>query len=99
MAVAVGSVHADPTVERRLISPFNAFTTNFLGTLRWARPKCYEMSQKLNHKGHIAAGGGAGIMEALSCHPLDTIKVRMQLLRNDPRVSTIPFMFCVSFVF
>lgn len=29
-------------------------------------------------------------MEACSCHPLDTIKVRMQLLRSDPHVSDIP---------
>lgn len=67
--------------------------------LRATRPKCYETSPKLNYEGHAAAGGGAGIMEALSCHPLDTIKVRMQLLRNDSRVSTIPFMFVVSSVF
>ncbi|RFU74982.1 succinate fumarate mitochondrial transporter [Trichoderma arundinaceum] len=30
----------------------------------------------------LAAGGGAGMMEALACHPLDTIKVRMQLSRR-----------------
>lgn len=29
-----------------------------------------------------AAGGGAGMMEALVCHPLDTVKVRMQLSRR-----------------
>ncbi|KAJ1680094.1 Mitochondrial succinate-fumarate transporter [Spiromyces aspiralis] len=28
---------------------------------------------------HFVAGGAAGAMEALICHPLDTIKVRMQL--------------------
>ncbi|GFP52004.1 succinate/fumarate mitochondrial transporter [Trichoderma asperellum] len=28
------------------------------------------------------SGGGAGMMEALACHPLDTIKVRMQLSRR-----------------
>ncbi|KAJ1992839.1 Mitochondrial succinate-fumarate transporter [Dimargaris cristalligena] len=28
---------------------------------------------------HLIAGGSAGFMEALVCHPLDTIKVRMQL--------------------
>ncbi|KAI9706790.1 MAG: Mitochondrial succinate-fumarate transporter [Bogoriella megaspora] len=28
------------------------------------------------------AGGGAGMMEALACHPLDTVKVRMQLSRR-----------------
>lgn len=31
---------------------------------------------------HLIAGGGAGLCEALSCHPLDTIKVRMQLSRR-----------------
>ncbi|QVM13192.1 hypothetical protein D8B26_007807 [Coccidioides posadasii str. Silveira] len=28
------------------------------------------------------AGGGAGMMEALVCHPLDTVKVRMQLSKK-----------------
>ncbi|OMJ08486.1 Succinate/fumarate mitochondrial transporter, partial [Smittium culicis] len=28
---------------------------------------------------HLVAGGVAGLSEALVCHPLDTIKVRMQL--------------------
>ncbi|KAI1085572.1 mitochondrial carrier [Whalleya microplaca] len=31
---------------------------------------------------NFLAGGGAGMMEALACHPLDTIKVRMQLSRR-----------------
>lgn len=31
---------------------------------------------------NLIAGGGAGMMEALVCHPLDTIKVRMQLSRS-----------------
>ncbi|KAK3067315.1 Mitochondrial succinate-fumarate transporter [Teratosphaeriaceae sp. CCFEE 6253] len=31
---------------------------------------------------NLIAGGGAGAMEALACHPLDTIKVRMQLSRR-----------------
>ncbi|KAK4561586.1 Mitochondrial succinate-fumarate transporter [Recurvomyces mirabilis] len=32
---------------------------------------------------NLIAGGGAGAMEALACHPLDTIKVRMQLSRRN----------------
>ncbi|KAL7271797.1 Mitochondrial succinate-fumarate transporter [Rhizina undulata] len=32
---------------------------------------------------HLIAGGGAGLCEALACHPLDTIKVRMQLSRRN----------------
>lgn len=32
----------------------------------------------------LIAGGTAGCMEALTCHPLDTIKVRMQLKRKAP---------------
>ncbi|KAI1995894.1 Mitochondrial succinate-fumarate transporter [Ophidiomyces ophidiicola] len=31
---------------------------------------------------NLVAGGGAGMMEALVCHPLDTVKVRMQLSRK-----------------
>ncbi|RKP10536.1 tricarboxylate transporter [Thamnocephalis sphaerospora] len=33
---------------------------------------------------HLIAGGSAGFMEALICHPLDTIKVRMQLRAAAP---------------
>ncbi|KAI8821002.1 mitochondrial carrier domain-containing protein [Fimicolochytrium jonesii] len=35
--------------------------------------------QKKNLAIHLVAGGIAGCCEALSCHPLDTIKVRLQL--------------------
>lgn len=31
---------------------------------------------------NLIAGGAAGMVEALVCHPLDTIKVRMQLSRR-----------------
>jgi len=31
---------------------------------------------------NLIAGGAAGMMEALACHPLDTIKVRMQLSKR-----------------
>ncbi|ORX50596.1 mitochondrial carrier [Hesseltinella vesiculosa] len=34
---------------------------------------------------HLVAGGAAGFMEACSCHPLDTIKVRMQLAKTAQR--------------
>jgi len=37
---------------------------------------------------NLIAGGGAGMMEALACHPLDTIKVRMQLSRRANRPGT-----------
>jgi solute carrier family 25 citrate transporter 1 len=30
----------------------------------------------------LVAGGTAGLFEALCCHPLDTVKVRMQLYRK-----------------
>ena len=33
----------------------------------------------------LIAGGTAGLFEALCCHPLDTIKVRMQLYRKSGR--------------
>ncbi|PKS10353.1 hypothetical protein jhhlp_002104 [Lomentospora prolificans] len=43
---------------------------------------------------NLVAGGGAGMMEALVCHPLDTIKVRMQLSKRarapgEPRMGFI----------
>ncbi|GAA5878892.1 hypothetical protein JCM5296_006106 [Sporobolomyces johnsonii] len=37
---------------------------------------------------HLLAGGGAGLAEALCCHPLDTIKVRMQLSRSGKKAGT-----------
>lgn len=37
---------------------------------------------------NLITGGGAGMMEALVCHPLDTIKVRMQLSRRGRQPGT-----------
>ncbi|KAF1801050.1 mitochondrial carrier domain-containing protein [Mucor lusitanicus] len=37
---------------------------------------------------HLVAGGAAGLMEACTCHPLDTIKVRMQLSKSGSRSAT-----------
>ncbi|CAM0138488.1 unnamed protein product [Umbelopsis sp. WA50703] len=34
---------------------------------------------------HLVAGGSAGLVEACTCHPLDTIKVRMQLSKSGSR--------------
>ncbi|KAJ1942851.1 Mitochondrial succinate-fumarate transporter [Linderina macrospora] len=41
---------------------------------------------------HLFAGGAAGLAEALCCHPLDTIKVRMQLnnMRRAPPTNGAP---------
>ncbi|ORX79872.1 mitochondrial carrier [Basidiobolus meristosporus CBS 931.73] len=36
-------------------------------------------NQKRSISTHLIAGGSAGFIEACTCHPLDTIKVRMQL--------------------
>lgn len=38
----------------------------------------------------LAAGGIAGLFEALVCHPLDTIKVRMQLYKKSAIAGTKP---------
>jgi solute carrier family 25 citrate transporter 1 len=38
---------------------------------------------------HLVAGGAAGFMEACSCHPLDTIKVRMQLSKTGSRNASV----------
>jgi len=42
------------------------------------------LSEKKKPSGavHLIAGGTAGFCEALACHPLDTIKVRMQLRKK-----------------
>jgi solute carrier family 25 citrate transporter 1 len=36
---------------------------------------------------NLIAGGGAGMIEALVCYPLDTIKVRMQLSGQTPALT------------
>jgi hypothetical protein len=41
---------------------------------------------------NLIAGGSAGFMEALICHPLDTIKVRMQLAKNIPRNAAVSLL-------
>ncbi|KAJ2472419.1 Mitochondrial succinate-fumarate transporter [Coemansia sp. RSA 2322] len=38
-----------------------------------------QSSPKTSLSTHLLAGGAAGLAEAMCCHPLDTIKVRMQL--------------------
>lgn len=38
---------------------------------------------------HLVAGGAAGFMEACTCHPLDTIKVRMQLAKHASRGANV----------
>lgn len=38
---------------------------------------------------HLVAGGAAGFMEACTCHPLDTIKVRMQLSKTGSRNANV----------
>ena len=38
-----------------------------------------QKQQKKNLPIHLLAGGIAGCCEAVTCHPLDTIKVRLQL--------------------
>lgn len=39
-------------------------------------------NQKKNPLQHLIAGGCAGLVESSVCHPLDTIKTRMQLRKN-----------------
>ncbi|EPZ35354.1 tricarboxylate transporter [Rozella allomycis CSF55] len=38
---------------------------------------------------HLLSGGIAGLVESCCCHPLDTIKVRMQLRNSDARTERI----------
>ncbi|WFD32634.1 Mitochondrial succinate-fumarate transporter [Malassezia sp. CBS 17886] len=41
-----------------------------------------KQTKKVSPATHLVAGGVAGFAEAVTCHPLDTIKVRMQLSRK-----------------
>ncbi|KAK9763437.1 Mitochondrial succinate-fumarate transporter [Basidiobolus ranarum] len=41
-----------------------------------------DRSRKKNFSTHLIAGGSAGFVEACICHPLDTVKVFMQLRTN-----------------
>ena len=65
-------------------------------TRRLARGNLDIMSDKKqkNMGIHLLAGGVAGCCEALTCHPLDTIKVRLQLRgaavkRVTPSITTV----------
>lgn len=40
---------------------------------------------------HLVAGGAAGFMESCTCHPLDTIKVRMQLSKSGSRNANVNY--------
>ncbi|KAG5357701.1 Succinate/fumarate mitochondrial transporter [Yarrowia sp. C11] len=48
--------------------------------------------KKKNLAVDLLAGGTAGLFEALVCHPLDTIKVRMQLTNRQPGVKEVGFV-------
>mmetsp|Transcript_25346 Transcript_25346/g.38957 ORF Transcript_25346/g.38957 Transcript_25346/m.38957 type:complete len:388 (-) Transcript_25346:163-1326(-) len=48
--------------------------------------------KKKNPIQHLVAGGFAGFMESSICHPLDTIKTRMQLRRQANPVETLRAM-------
>ena len=45
--------------------------------------------QKRHPLEHFVAGGTAGLVESSCCHPLDTIKTRMQLRRQVPGNKTV----------
>ncbi|KAJ2645247.1 Mitochondrial succinate-fumarate transporter [Coemansia sp. RSA 1694] len=45
-----------------------------------------QIATKTSLSTHLLAGGAAGLAEAMCCHPLDTIKVRMQL-KNSRRAA------------
>lgn len=46
-------------------------------------------SSKKNPLMHLVAGGSAGFVESSICHPLDTIKTRMQLRRQEASVEKV----------
>lgn len=49
---------------------------------RVSQPSKNGVKEKVPLSTHLIAGGVAGLAEALACHPLDTIKVRMQLSKS-----------------
>jgi solute carrier family 25 citrate transporter 1 len=48
-----------------------------------------DANKKKNPLQHLIAGGCAGLVESSICHPLDTIKTRMQLRKNSVDASKI----------
>ncbi|CAB9525836.1 Succinate/fumarate mitochondrial transporter [Seminavis robusta] len=48
-----------------------------------------EQNKKKNPLMHLVAGGCAGLVESSCCHPLDTIKTRMQLRRQATSVEKV----------
>lgn len=48
-----------------------------------------EANKKKNPLMHLVAGGCAGLVESSVCHPLDTIKTRMQLRRQTTSVEKV----------
>lgn len=47
-------------------------------------------NKKKKHPGlHLVAGGAAGLVESSICHPLDTIKTRMQLRRQQSTIEAV----------
>lgn len=48
-----------------------------------------EENKKKNPMLHLIAGGSAGFVESSVCHPLDTIKTRMQLRRQEASVEKV----------
>jgi len=48
-----------------------------------------EANKKKNPLMHLVAGGCAGLVESSCCHPLDTIKTRMQLRRQTTSVEKV----------
>lgn len=67
---------------------------NSSAKIRNASPVNQNSNKKKSLSTHLLAGGGAGFMEAMTCHPLDTIKVRMQLSAS-ARVEL--YIFCYKF--
>ncbi len=45
--------------------------------------------KKTNPLLHLVAGGAAGLVESSVCHPLDTIKTRMQLRRQQSTIDAV----------
>jgi hypothetical protein len=81
-----------PFIKEPHLIPFYFFSFTFLSQQHITftiMSKNNNQQQKTPLLTHLVAGGAAGFMEACTCHPLDTIKVRMQLSKNIQRNAAV----------
>ena len=76
-------------MEIRWLTAFSKIMSAATEPIKTSPAVSQALKKKKNLGMHLVAGGVAGCCEALSCHPLDTIKVRLQL-RGERQIRTKP---------